>query len=487
MAIFEGLIPNKVWFFFEEICKIPHPSNKEEQLAQFLMSFAAERQLEVRKDETGNVLIRKPATAGKENLKPVCLQTHIDMVCEKNADKELNFETDPIEPFIDGEWVKAKGTTLGADDGIGVAAALAILDANDVEHGPIEALFTVAEETGLTGAAGLSPELLYSQILLNLDSEEDDEFCIGCAGGIDTVITLKYRKRGIPKKSVAFEVSVSGLLGGHSGEDIGKGLANSNKILNRFLWDVAKDCEIRIAKFDGGNLRNAIPREATAIITLPQQNVEKFVNFYNQFFENLKLEYRVTEPNLNISITETKLPKFVMNKKSQFRLLNSLYACPHGVIAWSQDIAGLVETSTNLASVKFIENNQIEVTTSQRSSIHSAKINVASMVESSFLLAKATVRHNTGYPGWKPNPDSEIVKIISTSFEKLYGKKPVIKAIHAGLECGLLKEKYPQMDMIAMGPTIKGPHSPDERLHIESVKRFWDLLLEVLKNIPATE
>jgi dipeptidase D len=475
------LEPSGVWNFFREILEIPRPSKKEEKIAAYLLNFAKEHELECKQDEIGNILICKPATKGYENRKTVVLQSHIDMVCEKNSDKVHNFENDPIEVYVKEGWVRTNGTTLGADDGIGIAAQLAILSDDSIEHGPIECLFTIDEETGLTGAFGLKSGFLKAEILLNLDSEDEGELFIGCAGGKDTVITLPYTLEPVAKGFKSFTLSVSGLNGGHSGDDIHKGFGNANKILNRILWESSRQFGVRLSFIEGGNLRNALAREGNAVIMVPEMNIEPLVNLVDQFFTDIKKEYSVTEPNLKISLlaSKTKVDQ-VVSLDDQMKLINSLYACPHGVIAMSQSIANFVETSTNLASIRMLEKEFI-ITTSQRSSIESAKDDVANMVRACFELAGASVTHSDGYPGWAPNPKSEIREITEEAYFNLFLSKPQVKAIHAGLECGLIGDKYPLMDMISFGPTIKGAHSPDERLDIESVTKFWKLTLSVLK------
>jgi dipeptidase D len=478
------LQPDRLWYYFTEILKIPRPSKKEEKIINYLLEFGKAYQLETLQDETGNVLIRKPATPGMENLKMVVLQSHVDMVCEKNSDVEFDFNNDPIQTQIENGWVKAKGTTLGADDGIGIAAQLAILEANNIEHGPIECLFTIDEETGLTGAFGLKPGFLKGKILLNLDSEDDGELFIGCAGGIDTVVSFPLLKMTVPDAHEYFRLHVRGLLGGHSGDDISKGRGNANKILNRMLWHGMNHYGLQIAYVDGGNLRNAIAREALAIIAIPSKHTDEFKNYIKHFTKDVKAEFRVTEPDLGIAIESTDKPEYVLDNTLQNQLINAIYACPHGVIAWSAEIPNFVETSTNLASVKF-EKDRILVTTSQRSSVDSAKVDIANMVASVFRLAGAEVKHSDGYPGWTPNPHSEIVEITRQEYMRLFNEEPKVLAIHAGLECGLIGDVYPEMDMISYGPTIKGAHSPDERLKIATVDKFWKLTLEVLKKIPA--
>jgi len=484
MNIFKDLQPEAIWKYFEEILKIPRPSKKEEKIVAYLKNFATEFNLDFKTDSVGNVIICKPATKGKENLKSVILQSHLDMVCEKNNDTIHDFEKDVINAYIDDNWVKTKGTTLGGDDGIGIAASLAILSANDIEHGAIECFFTVDEESGMSGALGVDKDFLNSDILLNLDSEDEGELFIGCAGGIDTVAQFKYKKKKVEKNQIAFKVSVTGLKGGHSGDEIHKGLGNSNKVITKFLWQLDKKIKINLAIFDGGNLRNAIPREAHAIFTtkLKNENLvnELFIKISNEIFDRIK----VLETDIDLKLEKVEIPEFVINKKVQNNLLNAIYACPHGVSVMSKEIPGLVQTSSNLASVKFKDKNIIEVVTSQRSSVESSKFDIAYKVESVFNLANAKVSHTQGYPGWKPNPNSEILKISEKSYETLFNKKPLVKAIHAGLECGLFLTKYPKLDMVSFGPTIKGAHSPDERMDITTVKMFWDLLIDILKNIP---
>ncbi len=477
------LKPREIWKYFDEITKIPRPSKKEEKIIEYLLNFAKEHKLEAERDEVGNVIIRKPGSSGKENHKTVILQSHSDMVCEKNADTEHNFDTDPIQTYIDGDWVKAKGTTLGGDDGIGIAAALAVLASDNIKHPPLEALFTADEETGMIGAFGLKEGFMKGEILINLDSEDEGELFIGCAGGTDTVAEFKYKKKQVPGNSLAYKISVTGLNGGHSGDEIDKGLGNSNKILNRIILNADKKFGVRLAEFTGGNLRNAIPREAFGIITINEKHKDKFENLVNDLAGKIKNEFSATEKNMEIAFEQCELPEFVISRKVQKKLMHSIYACWHGVYAMSKDMPGLVETSTNLASVKFIEGNKIKIETSQRSSVESAKYDMAQTVASVFKLAGAKVEHGDGYPGWKPNTNSEIMKITEASYEKLFNQKPEVKAIHAGLECGLFLEKYPYLDMISFGPTIKGAHSPDERMNIPTVQKFWDLLVDVLEQL----
>ena len=480
-SVLKGLKPVKVFEFFGEFLSVPRPSKHEERMTKFLMDWAEKRGLEHERDEIGNVIIRKGASKGMENKAWVCLQSHMDMVCEKNGDKVFDFMKDPIEAQIVNQWLMAKGTTLGADDGIGIATALAILDSEDIEHGPIECLFTVDEETGLSGANALSPNLLKSRILLNLDSEDEGEMFIGCAGGVDTLAKLPFEKEETPQGAY-FRISVKGLKGGHSGDDINKGLGCANKLLNRILWEADKEMDMRLSCFNGGNLRNAIAREAYADVVIMEQESEELKRLVEKFGEELRYEFRSTEPNLQIRIEKVAKPAFVVDMLSQDNLLNVLYACPHGVLAMSREIPGFVETSTNLASVK-TEETHFFITTSQRSSVESAKEAAASKVESCFLLAGADVEHSDGYPGWAPNTDSHVLKVAVESYKKLFGKEPVVRAIHAGLECGLIGEKYKDMDMISFGPTLRGVHSPEERLEIATVELFWRHTLEILKNI----
>jgi len=482
MSLFENTNPNLLWHYFEEICQVPRPSKKEGKMIEYLRNFGEKMHLPVTVDAAGNVIIRKNATQGKENQPVVILQAHIDMVCEKNSDIVHDFEKDPISIYVEDNWVKAKGTTLGADNGIGVAAALAVLASGDVSHGAIECLFTVDEETGLTGAAAVQPGALKGSILLNLDSEEDGEIFIGCAGGMDTVATLPFEAEAAPSGYFWAEVAVKGLKGGHSGDDIEKGLGNANKILNRFLWMQTRKTDLRLAFFDGGNLRNAIAREARALIGVPFDYKEQLRIDFNHFTADVESELSIKEPDIKLELSSESAPATVIDKKTGDSLFNALYACPHGVMRMSDELAGLVETSTNLASVK-MKDDKIVITTSQRSAIESAKHNVANMVNAVFTLAGASVKHGEGYPGWNPNPHSHIVKLTADMYERLFGTKPHIRAIHAGLECGLFLKKYPHWDMVSFGPTIRGAHSPSERLDIASTQHFWKLLVAILEAV----
>lgn len=483
MDTLSKLRPQPLFSYFEQICRVPRPSKKEEKIRQFLLDFASENGLEAKIDEVGNVLISKPATPGKDASPKVILQTHMDMVCEKNSDKVFDFEKDPIEPKIVDGWVKANGTTLGADCGIGIAAQLAVLTSVDVKHGPLECLITVDEETGLTGAFALNTEFMSGSILLNLDSEDEGEIFIGCAGGVDTLATFSFLQKPVKENSVALNISVSGLQGGHSGDDIHKNRGNANKILNRFLWQANKKFTVQLADFNGGNLRNAIPREASAVVVIPNSEKESIVEVFKNFAGKVKFEFEHSEPGLKLNIEDVELPTHVIDKNTQEDLINALYGCPHGILEMSTRMEGMVETSTNLASVKFVNDKEIVVTTSQRSELESRKWMAAQMVESVFRLAGAKVVHSDGYPGWTPNPDSEVLKMTVDSYKKLFGVEPIVRSIHAGLECGLFLEKYPHLDMVSFGPTIRGAHSPDERLDIKTTDKFWKLLVNVLENI----
>ncbi len=483
MKKLEQLKPQPLFNYFEEICQVPRPSKKEEKIRTFLLDFAKKHNLSAKTDKAGNVLISKPAAPGREKSPKVILQTHMDMVCEKNNDKEFDFDNDPIEPMIIDGWIKANGTTLGADCGIGIAAQMAVLTSNQIKHGPLECLITVDEETGLSGAFALEPGFMSGSVLLNLDSEDEGEIFIGCAGGIDTLNSLTCKKEKIPKNSEALKISVSGLLGGHSGDDIHKNRGNAIKILNRFLWKASREFSIALSELDGGNLRNAIAREASAILIIPKNQKENLLDAFKKYTSQVKFEFEKSEPNLKMRAEEVTIPQHIVDAETQKNLLNSLYACPHGVLEMSSRMEGMVETSTNLASVKFVNGNKILITTSQRSELESRKYYAAEMVRSVFELAGAEVKHSDGYPGWTPNPDSKILETTVVSYKKLFGKEPIVRSIHAGLECGLFLEKYPNLDMVSFGPTIKGAHSPDERLDIVTTEKFWKHLVDVLENM----
>lgn len=480
----KDLKPAAVFHYFEEICQVPRPSKKEEKIVAYLKEFGKKHNLETKVDEVGNVLIKKPASRGMENCKTVVLQSHVDMVCEKNNNVSHDFLTDPIETIIDGEWMKANGTTLGADNGIGVATELAILADDTLEHGPIECLFTIDEETGLTGAFALKEGFMNGDILLNLDSEDEGELFIGCAGGIDSVAEFNYYEADVPDGYFFCKIEVKGLKGGHSGGDIHLGRANANKILNRFLTLAFNKYDLYLCEIDGGNLRNAIPREAHAIIAIPEANKHDLRTDLNVFTAEVQAEYAVTDPDMELILSSEPARAKAIDADTTQRLLQTLYAVPHGVYAMSQDIPGLVETSTNLASIKMKPGNIIRIETSQRSSTASSKQDIANMVRTVFEMGGAVVTFGEGYPGWKPNTHSEILEIATASYKRLFGIDAQVKAIHAGLECGLFLDKYPSLDMISFGPTLQGVHSPDERMLIPTVEKFWLHLTDILKHIP---
>ena len=485
MSILSLLNPAPIWIYFEEICSIPRLSKNEGKIRQYLLEFASKNNLESKEDEVGNILITKPPLMGMENRKTVVLQSHMDMVGEKNADYPHNWSTDPIIPAVKDGWVTATGTNLGADDGIGIASQLAILSDKNLKAGKIECLFTVDEESGMTGAINLKADFFSGRTLLNLDSEDEGILFIGCAGGMDTVGTMNYQIIPVPKESNALDISVTGLHGGHSGDEIHKGYGNAVKIMNRLLWNLSNQFKISLADFNGGNLRNAIPREAFSTIVFEKTPVIEIKNWIDDFYLTQVDEFGDLEKDLKILARETDVPAIAMDKESQKKFLNALTCCPHGVIAWSQEMDDLVETSTNLASAKFSENHTIRIITTQRSSVESAKNNAGAMVESCMKLAGAEVVHSDGYPGWKPNLTSEILKITRNSYVKLFGKEPSIRAIHAGLECGLVYEKIKGIDMISFGPTIKGAHTPEEMIEIKTAQMLWDLLIDVIINMPV--
>lgn len=483
--ILGNLEPEAVWNHFEEICKHPRPSRKEDKIAGYVVSVGKRNNLETLRDDFGNVLIRKPATPGNENLTPVVLQGHLDMVAEKNNDVKHDFDKDPISPYIDGDWVKAKGTTLGADNGIGVAAALAVLESKDIEHGPLEAVFTLDEETGLFGAQALHPGFLKSSILINLDSEEDGTLYIGCAGGQNTVVKFKYNQKDVPGNSSAVELKVTGLKGGHSGLDINTGRGNAIKLTVRLLHELNYKFGIRLVNIKGGSKHNAIPRESSAVIRVAKKIKEEVLSYVENYNKVVQAELASVEPDLNVTASEIKSRSKVIDKSSASGLINSLYSVPNGVIKMSADIEGLVETSTNLAVI-VTKSRTIEVTLSQRSSVEFEQDDISNAISALFHLTKAEVNHADGYPGWKPNIKSPILGVLKGVYKELYGAEPEVKAIHAGLECGIINERYPEMDMISFGPTIIGAHSPAEKVQISTVKKFWDLLVNVLKNIPQS-
>ncbi len=480
---FSGLKPEVIWKHFGSLTQIPRPSKKEARIIQFIKEFGENLGLETIVDDVGNVIIRKPATPGMEDRKGVILQGHLDMVPQANSDRQFNFDTDPIEAYVDGEWVTANGTTLGADNGMGVAAAMAILEAKDLVHGPVEGLFTIDEETGMTGAFGLKSGLLHGDILLNMDSEDEGELYIGCAGGVNANAFYSYDEVDVPSGSVGFKVMLSGMKGGHSGIDIPLYRANANKLLFRFLKKAVTDFDVRIAEVEAGSLRNAIPREAWVLLSVKNDQLEGLTKWVAAFEATVKNEYKTSDPDLKVTHEKAELPKKVMNEMAQWDFINAIYACPNGVVRMSNDMEGLVETSTNLAIIT-VKGGEAVVKNLLRSSVDSAKHDLAEVVKSVFELAGARVELTGEYPGWKPNPGSPILKEMLEIYNNKFGKVPEIKAIHAGLECGLLGGVYPHWDMISFGPTIRYPHSPDEKVHIESVQKFWDFLVETLKHVP---
>lgn len=481
------LQPTEVWSYFSEILGVPRTSRNPEKIISYLEAFAEKHHLAHKRDQAGNLLISKPAFPGMEERKGVVLQSHVDMVGEKQAGVNHDFNSDAIRAYVDDGWVRARGTTLGADDGIGVAASMAILASGEISHGPLECLFTVDEESGMTGALGLQPGFIEGSILLNLDSEDEGEIFIGCAGGIDTVATFKYLKKRANRSKAALRVVVEGLQGGHSGDEIHKGFGNAIKILNRFLWNADQRFKIGLSRITGGKARNAIPREAEALITLSSKSLDLIKVYFESFAQIIGEELKSIEPDFRMKLEPADIPDFVMNRKQQRKLFNTLYACPHGLISMSREIPGLVETSTNLASIRMSGEDVLDIITSQRSSVESAKLDIADRMKALFELMGATVIHTAGYPGWKPDLSSEVLKMAENAYQGLFDRKPDVKAIHAGLECGLFLQKYPHLDMISFGPTIKGAHTPEERLDIETVGRFWNFLLKMLEEVPRMD
>ncbi|RNE69388.1 aminoacyl-histidine dipeptidase [Vibrio cholerae] len=478
------LSSNPIWPFFATICSIPHPSKHEEALAQYIINWAKEQGLAVRRDETGNVFIKKPATPGMENRKGVVLQAHIDMVPQKNEDTVHDFTKDPLQPYIDGEWVTAKGTTLGADNGIGMASCLAVLASKEIQHGPIEVLLTIDEEAGMTGAFGLKEGWLEGDILLNTDSEQEGEVYMGCAGGVNAEFTFSIEREAIPAGYVGRQLILKGLKGGHSGCDIHTGRGNANKLMARFLAGHAKELDLRLVEFRGGSLRNAIPREAFVTVALPEQHVAELETLFHRYTELLKAELGKVETHLVTFLEAKELQSEVLTAHTQQRFVAALNTCPNGVIRMSDDIAGVVETSLNVGVIT-TEANKIKVLCLIRSLMDSGRHQVEGMLQSLAQLAGAELELSGAYPGWKPDADSEIMHIFRDMYEGIYGHKPNIMVIHAGLECGLFKKPYPNMDMVSFGPTIKFPHSPDEKVKIDTVDLFWQQMVALLANIPV--
>ena len=479
-----SLEPQAVWKHFYGLTRIARPSGNEENVRRFIAGFGQSLGLETIVDESGNVLIRKPATSGMADRKGIILQAHVDMVPQKNSDTVHDFDKDPIEPIVDGQWVRARGTTLGADNGIGVAAIMSVLESTEMRHGPLEALFTSNEESGMTGAFGLKSGVLRGSILLNLDSEDEGELCIGCAGGLDATMRFSYEEHAVPDGYTGFRISVGGLKGGHSGMDIALGRGNANKIMNRLLYTGYTCHDMLLASIDGGNLRNAIPRESNATVAVPSSNAECFVEGLACLAAEMRREFTTADPSLRIDVLPSTVPDRVVDNGVAGRLVKALYVCPNGVMRMSDEMPGLVETSNNLAVVRS-ENGLICVECLLRSSVDSARNDLESMIRSCFELAGASTLFNGGYPGWKPNPESALLQRMREVYRKMFGKNPAIQAVHAGLECGIIGATYPELDMISLGPTIRYPHSPDEKVNIASVGAFMDFLVETLSGVPC--
>ncbi len=479
-----NLEPKALWNKFADLNAVPRPSKKEGRVIEFMKKFGESLGLETFEDEIRNVIIRKPATPGMENRKTIVLQGHLDMVHQKNNDTNFDFDTQGIDMYVDGDWVRAKGTTLGADNGLGVAAIMAVLESKDIPHPAIDALFTIDEETGMTGALGLKGGILKGEILLNLDTEEDDEIDIGCAGGVDVTATRSYNEEETPEGSVGYTITVKGLNGGHSGMDIHKGLGNANKIMNRLLFDGFENFGLQIAEINGGSLRNAIPRESVAKVIVAGMYDEAFVFDMQEIINDIKFEFKTTEPNLVIEIVKSDLPKKVMDLGVQEGFIRSVYAAHNGVYRMSADMKDLVETSNNISKI-VVKDGQISIQNLTRSSVESSKFDLANALRSAYELFGCEVEFAGSYPGWTPNVKSEILDLLVDIYQKQNGTKPNVVACHAGLECGILGTNYPGMDMISFGPTIHGAHSPDERASISSSQKFWKFYLEILANIPV--
>jgi len=475
-----SLEPKALWNNFADLNEIPRPSKKEEKVRQFMVNFGENLGLKTIVDPVGNVIIKKPASKGMENRQTIVMQSHLDMVCQKNNDTDFDFDTQGIKMFVDGDWVKARGTTLGADNGIGVASIMSVLESTDIAHPAIDALFTIDEETGMTGAIGLQEGYLDGEILLNLDTEDDDEIGVGCAGGINITASKSYELIETPDNAKAFKITVTGLRGGHSGMDIHRGFGNANKMMNRILF--ALNDAVSLAEIDGGSLRNAIPRESNVLIVCDDE--EHMKALFDQISSDIRSEYQSIEKGLEIRIEPADSPNTVLLKTEQESLIKTIYAIHNGVYRMSPDIEGLVETSNSLARV-VLKDGDIKISCLTRSSVDSGKMDLAYHIKSGLELGGFEVELGGSYPGWKPNPDSGILKVLEGTYEKIFGKKPDVLACHAGLECGILGTNYPEMDMISFGPTIRGAHSPDERASISSSQKYWKYLLEILKNIPV--
>ena len=477
------LEPKAVWNKFADLNAVPRPSKKEARVIAFMKNFGQKLNLEIIEDAVGNVIIKKPATAGMEDRKAIVMQSHLDMVHQKNSDTNFDFLTQGIEMFVEGDWVKAKGTTLGADNGLGVATIMAVLESTDIPHPAIEALFTIDEETGMTGAMGLEGGVLNGAILLNLDTEEDDEIGVGCAGGIDVTATGTYNEEPTPETKIGYSIEVKGLQGGHSGMDIHKGFGNANKIMNRLMFDAFENFGLRISEIDGGSLRNAIPRESRAIVAIDKVQEAAFIYEMGLQIEAIQSELKTLEPDLIVVLTKIDTPKVIMDLGVQEGLTRAIYAAWNGVYRMSPEIPELVETSNNIARV-MIKDGNVKIGCLTRSSVESSKMDLAMMLRATFELIGCEVELSGDYPGWAPDMDSSILKVLRSLYETLYNEKPHVAACHAGLECGILGTHYPDMEMISFGPNIKGAHSPDERVQISSVQKFWIFVLEILKHIP---
>ncbi|KIO37618.1 aminoacyl-histidine dipeptidase [Shewanella sp. cp20] len=483
MSTLSQLQPQALWQWFEQICAIPHPSKHEQALSQYIQNWAKDKQLSVVEDKVGNLIIKKPATPGMENRKVVALQAHIDMVPQKNADKVHDFEKDPIEAYVDGDWVKAKGTTLGSDNGIGMASALAILGSDDIPHGPLEVLLTIDEEAGMTGAFGLEAGYLDAEILINTDSEQEGEIYMGCAGGVDAQITVPMVWQAAEPSLSTYTLTLSGLKGGHSGVNIHLGRGNANKLLARFLFNHADELALELTNFSGGSLRNAIPREASVSFMLPSENLPRLEALMQEYTALIRQELAIADPDMLLTLSEIPAATQVMSEATQQTLIDLLHACPNGVMRMSDEIQGVTETSLNVGVIT-TEGESVSILCLIRSLIDSGREEVEGYLTALSNLAGAEVEFSGAYPGWKPDSSSPVMAIVKDTYESIYNKEPVIMVIHAGLECGLFKKPYPEMDMVSIGPTIRFPHSPDEMVLIETVEQYWKLLLAVLERIP---
>ncbi|QYJ81521.1 aminoacyl-histidine dipeptidase [Shewanella aegiceratis] len=483
MSTLSQLQPQALWQWFEQICAIPHPSKHEQALSQYIQNWAKDKQLSVVEDKVGNLIIKKPATPGMENRKVVALQAHIDMVPQKNADKVHDFEKDPIEAYVDGEWVKAKGTTLGSDNGIGMASALAILGSDDIPHGPLEVLLTIDEEAGMTGAFGLEAGYLDAEILINTDSEQEGEIYMGCAGGVDAQITVPMVWQAAEPSLSTYTLTLSGLKGGHSGVNIHLGRGNANKLLARFLFNHADELALELTNFSGGSLRNAIPREASVSFMLPSENLPRLETLIQEYTDLVRQELAIADPDMLLTLSEIPAATQVLSEATQQTLIDLLNACPNGVMRMSDEIQGVTETSLNVGVIT-TEAESVSILCLIRSLIDSGREEVEGYLTALSNLAGAEVEFSGAYPGWKPDSSSPVMAIVKDTYESIYNKEPVIMVIHAGLECGLFKKPYPEMDMVSIGPTIRFPHSPDEMVLIETVEQYWKLLLAVLERIP---